>query len=84
MTQEQLAKEVKITARWLSSVENGYKDCKMGVARTFAQVLNCQLQDLLSEPAASRLEEIRDDYEASKYRAAQVRISARRPSKGVA
>jgi DNA-binding XRE family transcriptional regulator len=65
LTQDQLAKEVNITTRWLSAVENGFKDCKLGVARSFARILHCKIADLLTtEHEPEKLQTIKDLYES--------------------
>lgn len=49
MTQEQVAKAAGITKPMIRQVENGYKNMSLPVAVAVAEVLNCTVNDFLTD-----------------------------------
>lgn len=49
LTQEQVAKAAGITKPMICQVENGYKNMSLPVAVAVAEVLNCTVNDFLTD-----------------------------------
>lgn len=49
MTQEQVAQVAGITRQMICQVENGYKNMSLPVAVAVAEVLNCTVNDFLTD-----------------------------------
>ena len=54
LTQEKLAERLKVTARWLQSVEAGKENLTIGTLVRFANALKVPMTEFLTPPTSSR------------------------------
>jgi transcriptional regulator with XRE-family HTH domain len=54
LTQEKLAERLKVTARWLQSVEAGKENLTIGTLVRFANALKVPMAEFLTPPTSSR------------------------------
>jgi transcriptional regulator with XRE-family HTH domain len=54
LTQEKLAERLKVTARWLQSVEAGKENLTIGTLVRFANALKVPMTEFLLPPTSSR------------------------------
>lgn len=54
-----IADQTKTTAKWISEIENGRRDCTQKLQRLIARLLGCTLADLNGYPNDKRLRAIK-------------------------
>jgi hypothetical protein len=57
-----IADETGYSAKWISEIENGNRDCSQKLQRRIASILCCTLADLNGKPDEARLNFIKRSY----------------------